>query len=386
MININKLSYKRICLLQGPMGPFFYKLAKYLKSRNNQVYKINFNGGDWLFYPNHSINFLSSIKEWPSFLENTLNQLNIDIIILFGDCRLMHLIAREIAHKKGIKIIVFEEGYVRPNYITMEEFGVNNYSSLPRNPDFYLEQPLREIESPQNVTNRFFYGTLWAILYYLSSALLRRWFRHYKHHRPLNLLEIAPWIRSFWRKGMYAVKERGIHAELVSTLSGKYFLVPLQVHNDAQLFYHSQYNSIEQFIREIINSFATCAPLDTYLVIKHHPMDRGYRDYSNMLQSLADSYKVNGRLYYIHDRHLPTLLKHAKGVVLINSTVGLSALYHDVPLKVCGRAVYDMAGLTFTGTLNDFWQQAQSSRSDRKLFEHFYSYLIHQTQLNCSFY
>jgi capsular polysaccharide export protein len=182
------------------------------------------------------------------------------------------------------------------------------------------------------------------------------------------------------------VKERGIHVELVSTLSGKYFLVPLQVHNDAQLFYHSQYNSIEQFIREVINSFATCAPLDTYLVIKHHPMDRGYRDYSNMLQSLADSYKVNGRLYYIHDRHLPTLLKHAKGVVLINSTVGLSALYHDVPLKVCGRAVYDMAGLTFTGTLNDFWQQAQSSRSDRKLFKHFYSYLIHQTQLNCSFY
>ena len=71
MININKLSYKRICLLQGPMGPFFYKLAKYLKSRNNQVYKINFNDRNskhqaWIISYEWKYAFTYKINEWRS--------------------------------------------------------------------------------------------------------------------------------------------------------------------------------------------------------------------------------------------------------------------------------------------------------------------------------
>ena len=36
-----------------------------------------------------------------------------------------------------IDVFVFEEGYVRPHYITMEKFGVNDYSQISRNPNFY---------------------------------------------------------------------------------------------------------------------------------------------------------------------------------------------------------------------------------------------------------
>ncbi|WP_250313331.1 capsular polysaccharide export protein, LipB/KpsS family, partial [Escherichia coli] len=35
----------------------------------------------------------------------------------------------------------FEEGYLRPQFITVEEGGVNAYSSLPRDPDFYRKLP-----------------------------------------------------------------------------------------------------------------------------------------------------------------------------------------------------------------------------------------------------
>jgi capsular polysaccharide export protein len=79
-------------------------------------------------------------------------------------------------------------------------------------------------------------------------------------------------------------------------------------------------------------------------------------------------------------------LHHARGVVVVNSTVGLSALYHNAPLKACGAAIYDMPGLTFAGRLEEFWERAQSINVDRELFRRFRSYLIEHTQLNGSFY
>ncbi|MGH8841090.1 MAG: hypothetical protein ACREX1_00265, partial [Advenella sp.] len=124
----------------------------------------------------------------------------------------------------------------------------------------------------------------------------------------------------------------------------------------------------------------------THLVIKHHPMDRGYNDYSNWLQQLEFLYDLSGRVHYIHDQHLPSLLDHAIGTVVVNSTVGLSALLHGSPLKVCGRAMYDFKGLTYQGTLDEFWREAPDEKVDGKLFDSFRNYLIATTQINGNFY
>lgn len=71
---------------------------------------------------------------------------------------------------------------------------------------------------------------------------------------------------------------------------------------------------------------------------------------------------------------------------MVNSTVGLSALYHGTPVKVCGTAIYDLEGLTFQGPLDNFWKLAESSKPDKALYEQLRSYLIEHTQLNGSFY
>jgi capsular polysaccharide export protein len=122
------------------------------------------------------------------------------------------------------------------------------------------------------------------------------------------------------------------------------------------------------------------------LVIKHHPMDRGYADYSLLIQELATRHGVQGRCLYIHDQHLPTLLKCARGVVVVNSTVGLSALLHGAATMVCGEALYNMQGLTFQGSLDQFWRAAPRSRPNRQLFENFRRCLIQDSQLNGNFY
>jgi capsular polysaccharide export protein len=379
-------SGKRVLLLQGPVGPFFRRLARDLERVGAQVHKVNFNGGDWLFFPTKAMAFRGTLHEWPTCFERLLGELGIDLVLLFGDCRPVHRPVLEIARRHDIDVGVFEEGYLRPDYISLERYGVNGFSQIPRTPIFYLNRTVKPPRPVVKVGNTYWFAALWACLYYLTAVMARPLFRHYRHHRPLTARETLPWLRALWRKGYYAVWERGVQGRLSSTLSGKYFLVPLQLHNDSQIHEHSDYDAVEGFIADVMASFARHAPPDTHLVIKHHPLDRGYSDYRALIKDLARRHGIGERVLYIHDQHLPTLLDHARGVVTVNSTVGLSALIHGAPLKVCGRAIYDMQGLTYSDLLDNFWREAPQARPMRRLLQRFTHYLIEHTQLNGSFY
>lgn len=377
---------KNVLLLQGPMGPFFRRLAHDLQWAGAQVCKVDFCGGDWLFSPAGSIPFRGRIEEWPEFLKQLLRVRKIDVVLLFGDCRPMHRIAHEIAHWNGLEIGVFEEGYVRPDYITLERYGVNGFSLMPRAPLYYLKTPPPPVPPARKVGRVFRHAAGWAMLYYLASALLYPWFRHYQHHRSLSLLEAVPWVRSLWRKMAYSLIERRALPRLTTEWSRKFYLVPLQVHDDAQVRVHSRFDSVEDFIRQVVESFARHAPESTRLVFKHHPMDRGYYDYAGLIEKYSASLGATGRVIYVHDQHLPTLLDHALGVVVANSTVGLSALDHGLPVKACKSAVYEMDGLTHQGELNDFWHAALTETPNQELLTRFRTYLIKHTQLNGNFY
>jgi capsular polysaccharide export protein len=383
---IDSFSGKHILLLQGPLGPFFRRLSHDLTAGGARVTKVNFNGGDWLFYPTGAIQFKGRIEEWPSFLVTLLAELKIDVILLFGDCRPIHHCVREMAERLGVQLGVFEEGYVRPDHITLEGGGINAYSTLPRDKNFYLAYPVEQSSEPLKVGHVFWYAALWAILYYLASSLLKPAFPHYHHHRRLAVREMFPWLRGLWRKGYYRIKERHVQNRLVTEYSGRFFLVPLQVYYDAQIRVHSNYPSIESFIHEVVSSFAKHADQDLALVIKHHPMDRAYRDYTQLWESLSEGYGLQGRLLYVHDLHLPDVLPHARGVVVVNSTVGLSALLYGVPVKVCGRAIYDIPTITYSGRLKDFWKEAPLHKPDSTALQGFRAYLIEHTQLNGSMY
>lgn len=382
---INAFRNKRVLLLQGPLGPFFRRLARDLEGVGAEVFKVNFNGGDWLFYPSKAINYRGGIEDWPEFLERLLTELRIDVVFLFGDCRPVHKVAYEIATRLGVEIGVFEEGYFRPDYITLERHGVNGHSQIPRNPGFYFNVTPVKNEF-ERIGNTFWHAVLWAILYYFAGSILWPCFHRYRHHRPLSFSEVWPWVKSIWRKGCYAIKEYGISERLKGPLAKKFFLVPLQVHYDAQIHIHSKFNSVHEFISEVIASFAAHAPDDTVLVLKHHPMDRGYIDYSSSIRNFVQKYGLESRCFYIHDQNLPALLKKTRGVVVINSTVGLSAVHHGAPVKVCGIAIYDIKGLTYQGSLDRFWNESGLFAPNRRLYDRYRSFLIRQTQLNGSFY
>jgi capsular polysaccharide export protein len=105
------------------------------------VHKVNFNGGDQFFYARGAIRYRGTMEAWPSALSRLMSELQIDTVFLFGDCREIHRPVQAIARERGAEVWVFEEGYVRPDFVTLERSGVNNHSPAPRDPAFYNALP-----------------------------------------------------------------------------------------------------------------------------------------------------------------------------------------------------------------------------------------------------
>lgn len=380
---------RNILLLQGPVGPFFKKFARQLESCGHNVLKVNLNGGDlYYFRTGKYLNFTAKASVWPSWIESVMLGREIDRIYLFGDCRRYHRQAIDIATRLGIEVYVFEEGYVRPNYVTLEKDGVNGFSSACDKACIHehLAQTDTSIDDLPSgpVSNVFSSAARHCVQYYIAASAMKWMFKDYEHHRSLNVfIEGLYWIQSGCRKMAYRFTERKI-GQFILNGSNKYFLLPLQVHSDMQVRQHSEFPSIEKYLEHVISSFSKSGRDDCSLVIKHHPYDRGYKNYKSVIQKMALVYGLENRLHYVHDTDLPSLLRNAEGSVLINSTVGISSLYHDTPVKALGEAIYDIDGLTHQGTLDSFW--SDPGEVDQDLYERFRRYLIDSTQINGSLY
>lgn len=374
-------------ILQGPMGWFFSDLAALLTKQGQHVTKVHFNGGDQLFWrQGGALRYTGRPEALAGWLRDLMKRQRIDAVVLFGQMRPIHCVAREVALELGVGVFVFEEGYLRPNYVTIERRGVNALSRLPRSAGFYAEQHLPRQPPPQPTTQNIRRTALIAAAYGIAALALRPWFPHQTYHRSLNpVTEPLRWARSYLRHLRYQFSERGWHASLTSPdQSKRWFLVPLQVQSDSQITHHSPYGSIEAFISDVMASFAEHAPGDVGLVIKHHPMDRAYSDYRRHIHREAQRLNLGHRVVYLHDQHLPTLLDHTRGVITINSTVGLQALHHGAPVITLGEAVYSMPGLVHSGPLASFWQEP--GKVNQTLYQRFRHHLVAHTQLNASFY
>lgn len=378
---------QRVLLLQGPMGPFFWRFRQDLEAAGAEVLKVNFCPGDRLYYPKEAIDYRGTLAEWPSYLSRLLARESVNAVFLFGDCRHYHKSVPDVIRWQNANLYVFEEGYLRPDYITLEEGGVNRFSSLSREPAFYRAYvpPPEADRAPKKVTKSFSRAAIHAIIYTLANASFGWRYPYYQHHRCLAPLPQAfYWLRAAWRKQYFGWREQPIAKQLFGSMARRYFIAPLQTHNDAQISVHSNFSSIEEFIEKVIISFKQGAHAEHSLVFKHHPLDRGYREYGAFIRQLAAQHGLTDRVFYVHDVHLPTLLDNALGCVVINSTVGLSSVLHNTPVCVLGDPVYHIPGLTFQGSLHEFWRAPGAV--DEQLFLKFRAWLRTHNQANGNFY
>jgi len=207
---------RNILLLQGPVGPFFQKFSNQLENRGHNVLKINLNGGDLYYYRRGKyLNFTSVASVWPAWIESIMVGREIERVYLFGDCRRYHRQAIGIAKRLGIDVYVFEEGYVRPNYVTLEKDGVNGFTSACEKSsihDCLFEAEIANDDIPSEpVSNVFRAAARHCIQYYLAASLLGYMFKNYEHHRSLNVItEGLYWLQSGIRKITYRFTERKV--------------------------------------------------------------------------------------------------------------------------------------------------------------------------------
>lgn len=389
MNKIGTINHKNILFLQGPMGNFFKTMDLAFRKRGAKTFKIGLNAGD-KFFSNRDNYFpyRGSKKDWGNFIHDFLTEHKIDKVFLFGDCRFYQRITLQASIELNIDIFVFEEGYIRPDFITMERYGVNDFSHIPRDHNFYKELDTTQLEETEifDAQSKYYRRGWSATTYFILRDLFWFAYPHYEHHSQYNfIIEAFFGTRNALNKYKYKITERGLLTKILDQHKDNYYFVPLQTYNDFQIKEHSNFSSIEEFIELCMHSFAKFAPVYTQLVIKHHPMDRGRKNYTKYINKLAEKLDIKEKVITVHDLHLPSCLKNAIGTITINSTVGISSLYHLTPTITLGNAIYDVDGLTCKDMLlDDFWKEYKVP--NKELFEKFRRYLIDKTQLNGSFY
>jgi capsular polysaccharide export protein len=378
-------------VLQGTASPFFRELAVVLNDRKHNVRKVNFCGGDLLYSSTKASktsvsNYSGTAKGLADWYLKEMQSGSFTDLLMFGDCRRIHTSARPVAESLGIRIHVFEEGYVRPHWVTLEQHGVNGNSKMPRDPAWYREQRVAIPPSPAgkptgyNLYERAFHD----VAYRAANTLYKSRFPNYETHRPRNgFVEYAGLAARALRERHHRQLADKATRSLLSA-GHPYFIFPLQLNSDSQIVVHSPFEGVRHAIDKVMRSFAENAPANAWLVIKNHPLDTGLIDYRRYAMSLAREFSMEDRLVFMDAGHLPTLLENAQGAVVVNSTVGLSALHHRCPLIALGTAIYNMDGLTWQGGIDDFWTQAPAP--DMALYQTFLDYVVHTTQINGDFY
>ena len=389
---------KSFLLLQGVASPFFAELEKALIDAGHKALKINFCGGDLLagrFFStalNH-INFQQSLEELPEFYQTLFTDHNITDIALFGDTRPVHVPAIELAKQQSIAVHVFEEGYFRPNWVTLDGNGVNAYSKVYQHsenePEWFLQHVERNPDwqdKSENTGGGLAIRAWHDIRYHLAKTLLKPMFPKYETHRPDSpLQEYWGFIRRMPMVSLYYKRQSNQKIKALIASKSPFYLLPLQLEADSQIRLHSDFTSLEHVIQTTLESFATKASEHAKLVIKLHPLDPWFINYPKIIESLCNQYQIDkDRVIYLEAGNLNALLEHAQGTVLVNSTVGTSALAVGCPVIALGSAIFDIPGLTFQGELDDFW--ANTEKPDAELFDAFKQSYIEHTQINGSFY
>ncbi len=377
---------RHVLFLQGPGSLFFHRFSLALEKAGVQVSKIHLCAGDLLFWPSRNgQSYRGSFEDWQNFIERYIVSHGVSDIVLFSDSRPYHRVATNVAKGLGVNVFAFENGYFRPDWITLEKGGVNGRSPFPRTRE-EIELLAAAAADPGDYSMPVKHNArliLGDITFHTASFFGTPLFRRYRRYRTANpVLETLGWIRrGFSRRSKVARSEARLRALLKSRRP--FFLYPLQLDHDFQLSVDSPFSSISEASEAVIASFARHAPKDAVLLVKNHPRDNNLLDREHDIQEMAQRNGIPDRVSFVETGPNPLILSKALGMVTINSTMGTSALSHGLPVCALGRAVYNVEGLTYQGGIDQFWNDPVGP--DMAFFKTFRRALIHSGQIRGEF-
>ena len=168
-----------VLFLMGPIGTFFSRLSLNLNKKEIKTFKISFPLYEFGFSKSQRIFFNKDITEFKEFLKQVVLKKEIKHIFMYGNVLIPHRQALDLVQElkqEGINIDthIFELGYLRPNFVTLESDGINFTSSFILSKDFYLKQEGYKI-LPEVIKHGLRIRKLWKLITFINHC-----FQNYK--------------------------------------------------------------------------------------------------------------------------------------------------------------------------------------------------------------
>lgn len=364
------------------MSPFFAEMAELLETRGHRALRINLCFGDWLLWRRAgATDYRDSRPNWPSFIAEFLDREGVTDVVLNGQHRFYHKVATAAAHARGARVYAADNGYLRPDWVTFEPIAMSGDSLFPQDTDAIREIALAAppIDTVVAYRDSFIREAVVDMAYHLSTMLMRWRYPRYRSH-----LTDPAWM-VYLGNGLHLLRARfsgpGVDRRVAELRASgvPYWIFPTQLEKDFQLREYSPYRDMKTPLQEVIRSFAANAPLGACLLIKIHPLDPTLRNWPRMVRRAAKKFGIADRVEFLDGGVLANALEGSRGVVTINSTVGLTAIRAGLPVITLGHAVFDIPGLTFQEPLDRFWLEARPP--DLALVDDYARALVAQTQV-----
>ena len=381
------MTVRSVLILQSHPSAFCRALTKEFKAKGIKYTIVNFSLSDWYFRVGLGAKtYWGRLKNWRSALGKLIYDNGITDILYYADRRPYHRIAHDVAMQRGINTFAYEFGYMRPDWITLERGGMGVYSHFPNDPEQIRRSAadLPELEAVNRFPHAFLQEVTNEVICNLIPVFFPYLFPFYQRDRYYHpFRDYFSYIPRLMRQKRLGQEAEEIIDGLVRERA-KYFVVPMQMQGDYQIRHHSHFKHLSSFIRELYSTFAQNASAENKLVFKLHPFDNNVENWPKVIREIASEFGCLEHTIIIDGGNLNKLLKHSRGCVLVNSTVGMEALKSGVPVKVLGIAVYDIAGLTDQRSLDDFWKEP--ALPDADLYHDLEQLMGHAIQVRGSFF
>nr|WP_245924796.1 capsular biosynthesis protein [Aliiruegeria haliotis] len=381
---------RRFLFLQGPHGPFLATLGDMLRAAGAEVWRVGFNAGDAAYWPDTSsyIAFDAPQSTWPETCAALLRDKAITDIVLYGDTRPIHAVAVTIAKAAGLTVHVFEEGYLRPYWVTYERGGSNGNSRLMDLSVETMRETLAESDLDLPDTPTHWGDTrqhVWfGALYHWHVMFRNRRYTHFRPHRALPVTREFVLHLNRLLSMPFHYLDRQIATRRIVRAGYPYHLALLQLEHDSSFQHHSPFETMGDFLEVCIAGFAKGAPRHHHLVFKAHPLEDGRTPLRQNIRRLAAQHGVSDRVHHVRGGKLAALLDHARSAVTVNSTAGQQVLWRGLPIRVFGTSVYAKPEFVSTQPLAEFF--AHPKRPDSRAYRDYRSYLLETSQVTGGFY
>ena len=370
---------RHFLFLQGPHGPWFHALAGLLRAAGGKVWRVGFNLGDRVFWPGPGyIAFSDSHDLWPDACADLLARHQITDLVIYGDTRPVHATAVALARARGITVHVFEEGYLRPYWVTYERGGANGHSrlmqlSVPEMQDALTKVDLDLPDTPAtwgDMRQHMF----WGAIYHGFVALGAQVYANFRPHRTLTVgQEFMLYLKRFLLMPVHRL-ERRLATRRIRWGGFPYHLAILQLEHDASFRDPSPFSTMAEFLELVLAGFAKGAPPHHHLVFKAHPLEDGRVPLAQDIRRLAAAHGLADRVHFVRGGKLAVLLNDARSAVTVNSTAGQQALWRGLALRSFGAAVFAKPEFVSTQPLDAFF--ANPGRPDTRAYRDYRHFLL----------